>query len=110
MRVGAACDHAQNRRGPLNYLFGLEIPAGGQRQPDPTGIVRLPASEWTSPRFLLAQHAGPFVLAVNSRYPVIVPRSACEAWQPLYRLREQLLTSLIAHAGAYATRPGIVRL
>jgi hypothetical protein len=110
VRVGAACDHAQNRRGPLTYLFGLEIPAGAQRQPDPTGIVRLPASEWASPRFLLAQHAEPFVLSVNSRYPVIVPRSACEAWQPLYRLREQLLTSLIAHAGAYATRPGIVRL
>ena len=65
VRIGAACDHAQNRAGPLLYLFGLEIPCDVQRRPDNTGNVRVPASEWPSPTLLLDAGAGPFVLAVT---------------------------------------------
>lgn len=110
VRVGAACDHAQNRRGPLSFLLGLEIPTSVQRLPDGSGTVRPPASEWMSPRLLMSDGEGPFWLAVNSRYPVILPRSACQDWPAAYRLREQLLTSLVSHAGHYSIRPGIVRL
>ena len=58
VRVGAACDHAQNRSGPLPYLLGLEIPFNVERQPDNTGVARLPASEWSSPILLLEPTSG----------------------------------------------------
>ena len=103
VRVGAACDHAQNRPGPLWYLFGLEIACDIKRN-------RSPASEWSSPDLLLEPNAGPFFLAVNSRYSVSVSRAEAGKWQSAYRLREQLIMHLISHAGSYLTRPGIVQL
>ncbi|MDE0456871.1 MAG: hypothetical protein OXI15_06230 [Chromatiales bacterium] len=103
VRVGAACDHAQNRLGPLWYLFGLEIACDIKRNPPS-------ASEWSSPYLLLEPNADPFFLAVNSRYSVNVPRAEAGKWQRAYRLREQLIMHLISHAGSYLTRPGIVQL
>ena len=110
VRVGAACDHAQNRAGPLLYLFGLEIPHDVQRRLDNTGAVRAPASEWSSPTLLLDTEDGPFVLAVNTRYTISATSATAEGWQPVYRLREQLLMHLISHASGHMARPGIVQL
>ena len=110
VRVGAECDHAQNRPGPLLYLFGLEIACDIERKSDDTGRFRPPASEWSSPDLLLGPNADPFFLAVNSRYSVSVPTAEASKWQPAYRLREQLIMHLISHAGSYLTRPGIVQL
>ncbi len=110
VRVGAACDHAQNRRGPLSFLFGVEIPENVPRIPDSSGLVRLPASEWRSPRFMIDPAAEPFILAVNSRFLFARPIDVCRGWRPCYRLREQLLMHLISHANVYVSRPGIVQL
>ena len=110
VRIGAACDHAQNRAGPLPYLFGLEIPRSVQRKKDDTGAVCIPASEWSSPVLLLDPEAGPFVLAVNTRYWISVGPAEAGGWEPVYRLREQLLMHLITHAGNHLARPGIVQL
>ena len=108
IRIGAACDYAQNRAGPLTYLFGLEIPMeverGRKKRKKP------PASEWSSPTLVVKLDDGPFILAVNARYPLNVAPADAEAWQPVYRLREQLLMHLISHAGSYLARPGIVQL
>ena len=105
VRVGAACDYAQNRSGPLMYLLGLEVPK------DLYGRKSRPMSVWSSPTLVTESHEAPFVLAVNARYAInIVPAATAEAWQPAYRLREQLLMHLIAHAGSYLTRPGIVSM
>ena len=41
IRIGAACDYAQDRPGPLTYLFGLEIPVTVRRTgkpPHPNGL------------------------------------------------------------------------
>ena len=110
VRIGAACDHAQNRPGPLPYLLGLEIPCDVQRMRDNTDAVRVPASEWSSPILLHEPGAGPFVLAVNTRYATSVAKADAENWQPVYRLREQLLMHLISLANSYLARPGIVQL
>ena len=110
VRVGAACDHAQKRPGPLLYLFGLDIPTDVERKKDNTGAVRLQASEWSSPVLLLDPEAGPFVLAVNTRYWISVGPAEAGGWEPVYRLREQLLMHLITHAGNHLARPGIVQL
>lgn len=34
IRVGAACDYAQNNRGPITFLFGVDIPENAERQKD----------------------------------------------------------------------------
>ena len=104
VRIGAACDYAQNRAGPLTYLFGLEIPVTVKRS------GKSPASEWSSPTLIVEPDDGPFFLAVNARYPLNVVPADAKAWQPVYRLREQLLMHLISHAGSYLARPGIVQL
>ena len=108
IRIGAACDYAQNRAGPLTYLFGLEIPMEVERSRKKG--KKPPASEWSSPTLVVKPDDGPFVLAVNARYPLNVVPADTEAWQPVYRLREQLLMHLISHAGSYLARPGIVQL
>ncbi len=104
IRIAAACDYAQNRPGPITCLFGLEIPVTVKRRQKP------PASEWPSPTLVVEPDDGPFVLAVNARYPLNAVPAAAKAWQPVYRLRERLLMHLISHAGSYLARPGIVQL
>lgn len=106
VRIGAACDYAQNRAGPLTYLLGLEIPADLQKR----RRKNWPMSVWSSPTLATESQQEPFILAVNARYAVNVVQATAEAWQPIYRLREQLLMHLIAHTGSYLTRPGIVSL
>ena len=110
VRVGAVCDYAQRRAGPLPYMLGLEIPHDVERQSDDTGAVRRPASEWCSPLLLVDGDLEPFVLAVNSRYLLTVTPRSAQDWTPAYRLREQLLMHLISHGGGHMTRPGIISL
>ena len=109
VRIGAACDHAQGRRGPLTYLFGLEIPAEVQRI-KVNNKVPVPASEWSGPFFLLDGVPAAFTLHVNCRFPLSITASKCAAWTPRYRLREQILITLITHANSYLSRPGILRV
>ena len=104
VRIGAACDYAQNRSGPLTYLLGLEVPE------DLYGRKSRPMSVWSSPTLVTESHEVSFVLAVNTRYAINVVPATAGGWQPVYRLREQLLMHLIAHAGNYLTRPGIVSM
>ena len=106
VRVGAACDYAQDRPGPLTYLLGLEVPVDLEKRKRKSWRM----SVWPSPTLATEPQQNPFVLAVNARYAVNVVKATAEAWQPVYRLREQLLMHLIAHAGSYLTRPGIVSL
>lgn len=104
VRIGAACDYAQSRPGPLTYLLGLEVPKNLY------GRKSRPKSVWSSPTLVTESHEAPFVLAVNTRYAINLVPATAETWRPVYRLREQLLMQLIAHAGSYLTRPGIVSL
>lgn len=110
VRIGAACDHAQNRPGSLVYLLGVEIPCDIERKKDRGGVLRLPGAEWSSPRLVAKVGDGPFVLAVNCRYFVNVPQDEVDGLQSVYRLREQLLMHLISHANNYLSRPGVVQL
>lgn len=110
VRIGANCDHAQGRRGPLTYLVGLEMPHDIARKADASGKVRPPASEWESPVFQLVPAVKPFRLHINTRYPITLAAAACDAWAVQYRLREQLCMHLITFANDYASRPAIVQL
>ena len=103
VRIGAACDHAQNRFGPIPYLLGIEIPHDVRRD-------RSSAAEWKSPVLLVGSNDKPFNLAVNARYSVSVAPTGIQTWNPVYRLREQLLMQLISHVSDYLSRPGIIEL
>ena len=103
IRVGAACDHVQNRPGPITYLFGVEI------QPEKKRKSR-PQSVWKSPILETSPEDGPLVLLVSARYSISLPAGGAKAWKPVYRLREQLLMHLVSHASGHMARPGIVQL
>ncbi len=104
IRVGAACDYAQKRRGPLVYLLGLELPA------DLKHSKTLSESVWKSPIFALDGTTTPFRLLVNVRFTLSKPAAACAGWQVRYRLRDQLLMMLLSHSNGYTSRPGIVQM
>ena len=106
VRVGAACDHAQIRPGPLQFLLGVEVPKDVRNKPS----RNLPQSVWHSPKLQFGPETQPFLLAVNARFSVTVTRATVENWSAQYRLREQLLMQLITHTSTYQSRPAIVSL
>lgn len=111
VRIGAACDYAQSRPGPITYLLGFEIPEDAERNKDKKGqTIRLSDAIWLSPVFVTPESAEPMRLHVHSRFALTVLPDACGGWVTCYRLREQLLMNLIAHESDYGSRPGIVQL
>ncbi len=103
VRIGAVCDHAMNRQGPLTYLLGVEASTNQTRD-------KPPASVWTSPPFLRDSSQDPFKLRVNARFTVTAAPEDVACWKPVYRLREQLLMQLVSHAANHLSRPGILQL
>lgn len=111
VRVGAACDYAQNNRGPISFLFGFDIPEGAERQKNDDGQpVKLSDAIWKSPVFLMHGATEPSRLHVHIRFPQTHLQDACAQWVTSCRLREQLLMHLISSASNYVARPGIVQL
>ncbi len=111
VRVGAACDYAQNRSGPLKYLLGIEVPETAARMEDRQGRrIKPPDSVWTSPIFVMDGITEPFRLYVNVRFGREVLPGACVDWNVRYRIREQLLMHLISHESGYSSRPAIVQM
>ena len=102
VRVGAVCDYAQGRSGPIVYLFGIET--------SPRSTKHLSRSVWKSPALLLDPSLGEFQLEVNTRFVVTATSEQVREWQPVYRLREQLLMHLISHASNHLSRPGLLAL
>lgn len=110
IRVGAACDYAQNNRGPVMFLFGVDIPESAERQKSNDGPVKLTDAIWRSPVFCTPSITEASRLHVHIRFPQIHLRETCSEWKVCYRLREQLLMHLISAASNHAARPGIVQL
>ena len=111
VRIGAACDYAQDNRGPISYLFGLEVPRSAERQLDSSkNPIKLSDAIWQSPIFMTPGSQEDSVLYVHFRFPLTFLKDACVNWEVSYRLREQLLMQLITSVSGYVSRPGIVRL
>ncbi|MER9102678.1 hypothetical protein NKH95_01885 [Mesorhizobium sp. M0848] len=104
VRIGAVCDHAQRKTGPLPYVLGVLVPVDVQRKE----LEQL-KSEFESPILLIDPAEGPVHLYVNARFQIALVAPPVE-WTPLFRIREQLLMMISAHAAEYQTRPGIVKL
>lgn len=105
VRVGATCDHAQGRVGPVPFYVALVMPSeiADSRE-------KVPKAEWLSPLLSFDGFDGPQRLAVSARFPLTLPPNGAALLEPLFRLREQLLMEMITETGAYQTRPGIVAL
>lgn len=103
IRIGASCDYAQNRIGPMPFVLGAIMPVATASVRD-----RLPASEFVSPDFILAGENVPSRLVFNLRLQISLTGSQIEGWQPICRVRESLLMQITSHGANHATRPAII--
>ena len=97
----AACDYAQMRSGPLPFYLGLCIPNVNVDK-----RRKIPAAVWSSPCFDI--ESVPSVLRVHGRFQVSLTASRAAKERRIFRLREQLLNSLIYEIHGYGARPGII--
>ncbi len=100
VRIGAVCDVAQQKKGPIPYLSGFKVPADIGKKDKPTAAI------WKSPNF--AEKDVIFCLQIHNRFGMTVQRQICEQWKALYRMREPLLMQLISANAEYVSRPGII--
>lgn len=100
VRIGAVCDVAQQKKGPIPYLFGFKVPVDLVKTGKPTPAI------WKSPPF--AEENLIFCLEIHNRFGMTVQRKICDQWKALYRMREPLLMQLISVNAEYMSRPGII--
>lgn len=121
VQIGAACDAAQPKPGPLLYLFALECPfahADGEKianDPKPRLSVKGKRAdkkdiEWQSP--VLALDGADFGgwISVFKNLTLSVEPGKTADWNALYRLREELVSQLTQDYARHISRPGIVSL
>ncbi len=98
----AICDYAQPKPGPLPFHLGLLMPSSE------VGADKPPAALWDSPYFEFREEI--CILHVNARFQMaLLPNAEVVKRQPLFRLREQLLSDLIYRIHSYGARPGIIK-
>ncbi len=120
VQIGAACDAAQPKPGPLLFLFAVEwsfANADGRKTKggDPKGNLsadgRKPKDlEWLSPILQFDPTLNPGHLSVFKNLAISVPRAEATAWKSVYRLREELVSQLTQSYARHISRPGILTL
>ncbi|MHA4735341.1 hypothetical protein [Ensifer adhaerens] len=103
LRVGASCDYAQNRKGPIPFMLGAIVPAEAPRADD-----RLPKAEIVTPPLIVDSFDGPVRLIFNAHLTFTMVPNDFKDWEPLCRLREQLLMQITTHGAQHSTRPAII--
>jgi len=103
LRVGASCDYAQNRPGPVPFMLGAIMPANAQRRTE-----NLPKAEIVTPPLMIEGFVEPVRIAFNGHLTVTMVPKDFEEWPPLCRLRESLLMQITTHGAQNATRPAII--
>ena len=112
VRIGAACDYANEKDKVLEGHAAVEVPEScfayttlknGRQFPD------TPKNNgWlfqTPPFFWKGQIR---VLVINLRFRVSFPKRRIKGFQPAYRFREDLSSEIALHSANFGTRPGIV--
>jgi len=103
LRVGASCDYAQNRRGPVPFMLGAIMPATAQRRKE-----NLPKAEILTPALMIDGFDFPVRIAFNAHLTVTMVPDEFNEWPPLCRLRESLLMQITSHGAHHSTRPAII--
>lgn len=116
IRLGASCDYAQNKQGPIPYIFGFVVEAEKYHErerdfldPDKKFISKK-LSDWVSPLFSYRDEDPAFYIVLNLQLVISKVKGQLDSYQTLYRLREQLLNQVIVRATTFASRPGINEL
>lgn len=105
VRGGAACDQAQNNPGPMPMLLGLLAPAAAFNPGKASAAVHTCREE-----LLLAGDTEPSALRVSARFTTTMVPADLAAWpEPILRIREQLLMTILVHTATHAFRPGTLR-
>lgn len=103
LRVGASCDYAQNRKGPVPFILGAIMPAEAARRDQ-----NLPKAEIATPPLMIEGFDGPVKIVFNTHLQITMIPADFEGWVPLCRLREPLLMQVTTHGAQTATRPAII--
>lgn len=103
IRIGAACDYAQNKPGPITFVVAclFRCPATGPLE----NVSK--ANNWISPVFEL--DGRPSQLVINPRMVHTTGYVEAESYEFKFRMREQLVMELISRIGFHSSRPGIIR-
>lgn len=106
VRIGAACDYAQSRKGPIPYIFGSIVPIDvAQRNPIKQPSIS-PAIK-SSPVCEIPG-IGQFELRIDARCQITMTSGDLAGWETVCRIREQLLMEIVSHCSGHAARPGKV--
>ena len=103
LRVGASCDYAQSRKGPIPFVLGAIVPATATRRKD-----KIPQAEIATPPVMLEGFDGPVQMIFNTHLQITMVPGEFDTWPALCRLREQLLMQVTTHGARHATRPAII--
>lgn len=116
IQIGAPCDGAQPKPGPLLYLFALEWPFanedGKKLTNDPKPNLKLNRRgkdlEWQSPILDFCDGLNPGRISAFKNLALSVPRATAQAWKPVYRFREELISEVTHAYARHISRIGIV--
>lgn len=103
VRIGASCDYAQSRVGPVPFMLGAIIPADAVRREG-----SLPKAEIVTPPIILDGFDRPVRIVFNAHLTVTMVHTEFANWSPLGRLREPLLMQITTHGAQNSTRPAII--
>ena len=121
VQIGAACDAAQPKPGPLLYLFAVEWPffnSGGMKsgKKDPKRNLAIDSSrkpkglEWQSPALKFDDTRNGGGISVFKNLSICPRREKAQEWEVVYRFRDELVSQLTQEYARYISRPGIVSL
>lgn len=124
IQVGAACDAAQPKPGPLLYLFAVEWPfananglkAKGVDGGDPKKNLAFDSGrkpkelEWQSPVLKVGDAPQGGKISVFKNLSIGLAPEKAEGLKAVYRFREELISQLTQDYARYVSRPGIVSL
>jgi hypothetical protein len=105
VRGGAACDQAQSNPGPMPMMLGLLAPVSALQPGSRSAAVHCCPEQ-----VLLAGDVEPSSLLVSARFISTMVPEDLVAWpDPILRIREQLLMTILVHGATHSFRPGTLR-
>ncbi|RCW84117.1 hypothetical protein [Paracoccus lutimaris] len=116
IQIGASCDQAQPKDGPLLYLLGLEWPfdnVDGSKANNAKLHARKSSKsglEWKTPAILVGERLVPGKLSVFLNCTFSATRAQVAGWKAAYRLREELTSKLTQEFARHISRPGILTM
>lgn len=105
IRGGAACDQAQNNPGPLPMLLGLLAPVSALKSDSRSQAVHVCPEE-----LCLPGDEEVLKLLVSARFTSTMLPADLAVWpDPVFRIREQLLMTILVHSATHTFRPGTLK-